>query len=314
MTILITGAAGFVGSHLIDFLQSNTGDIIYSSVLNEQEASTVRLEKDKIKIADITNAKQVDALIEEVRPNVVYHLAAQSSVGNSWKIPALTYSINIVGTTNLLESLKKYELQSTKVLLIGSAEQYGTIKPEELPVTEEHALTAANPYSISKVTQEMLAKMYVKSCGMDITMVRAFNHIGPGQNTNFVIPDWCSQIVKIEKGEQEPILKVGNISVKRDFTDVRDIVRAYYLLSQKGKAGEVYNVGTGKSLSLEDILNVMKELSVHDSVSVEIDPDKLRPADIPELIADVSKLKEATGWEPQFHVKDTIGDILNSMR
>lgn len=314
MTILITGAAGFVGSHLIDFLQSNTGDIIYSSVLNEQEASTVRLEKDKIKIADITNAKQVDALIEEVRPNVVYHLAAQSSVGNSWKIPALTYSINIVGTTNLLESLKKYELQSTKVLLIGSAEQYGSIKPEELPVTEEHALTAANPYSISKVTQEMLAKMYVKSCGMDITMVRAFNHIGPGQNTNFVIPDWCSQIVKIEKGEQEPVLKVGNISVKRDFTDVRDIVRAYYLLSQKGKAGEVYNVGTGKSLSLEDILNVMKELSVHDSISVEIDPDKLRPADIPELIADVSKLKEATGWEPQFHVKDTIGDILNSMR
>lgn len=315
--VLVTGAAGFVGGHLIRALRLYDADALITAwALNEAEAGALNAtvkEVDCIETIDITDEQNVRALIEKNRPDAVYHLAAQSSVGLSWKKPALTYAVNIVGSVNLLEALKDYAPQA-KVMLIGSAEQYGSIAPSELPVAEAHAIVGQNPYSISKMAQEAAAELYINNSNLSIIRVRAFNHIGPGQDAKFVIPDWCSQVVKMERGQLNPTLKVGNVSVKRDFTDVRDIVRAYILLAEHGKSGEIYNVGSGESHSLLDILNLILLCSVKDNIKWETDPDRLRPAETPELRADINKLKHAIDWAPKITLRESIENILAELR
>lgn len=315
--VLVTGAAGFVGGHLIRRLKRQEADVnITAWVMNEAEAEMLKAaikEADGIEIVDITDESRVRRLIADNSPDVVYHLAAQSSVGLSWKMPALTYEVNLIGTTHLLEALKE-SAPKALVMLIGSAEQYGAIAKEELPVSETHALMGKNPYSISKMAQEAAAELYLKNTELSIIRVRAFNHIGPGQDTKFVIPDWCSQVIRMERGQLAPVLKVGDISVKRDFTDVRDIVNAYVLLSEHGQSGEIYNVGRGESRSLEEVLRIIISCSQIKNITWETDQNRLRPTETPELCADIDKLRQTIEWSPQITLRRSIEDILASLR
>ncbi len=314
MRVLITGAGGFVGKHLIQAISSQTDYEIFATALDEREAANIDLPIDHITLIDITDKDAVEVLFERVRPNQIYHLAAQSSVGLSWKIPAVTLRVNIEGTLNILEAMRSQNLAESKILLIGSAEQYGKVTAADLPIGEEQAVVAGNPYAISKIAQEQLAAIYKDAYGLQACIVRAFNHIGIGQRPDFVISDWAHQIVEIERGEKEPKLLVGNIKVRRDFTDVRDIVRAYMLIMEKGENGEIYNVGSGKSVSLEELLEIMLSLSSRRDITFEVDPAKVRAADIEELLADNRKLVEATGWKKTISLEETLQDILDNLR
>lgn len=314
MKTLITGAAGFVGQHLIEALKCCKDNEIYAFVLNKDEFQRVELPAERVFQVDITNIKAVYENIEKIKPEIVYHLAAQSSVGLSWKKPALTYNVNISGAVNLLEALSVYR-SDARVLLIGSAEQYDVTNDTCQPISESHKLVGNNPYSVSKMAQEEAAGLFMKSTNLQVIRVRAFNHIGAGQETKFVIPDWCSQVISMERElQKEAYLLVGNIKVKRDFTDVRDIVNCYILLAQKGIAGEIYNVGSGVSRSLEEVLEIIKKYSTRNDIKWIVDENKLRPTDIMELRADVRKLKSVTGWVPKYSLDDSIQWIMEEMR
>lgn len=314
MRVLITGAGGFVGKHLIEAISAQTDYEIFATALDEKEASNIDLPEDHITLIDITDKNKVQDLFEKVKPQQIYHLAAQSSVGLSWKIPAVTLRVNIEGTLNILEAMRCQDLSGNKILLIGSAEQYGKVTAADLPIGEEQGVVAGNPYAISKIAQEQLAAIYKDAYGLNVCIVRAFNHIGTGQRPDFVISDWAHQIVEIERGEKEPKLFVGNIKVRRDFTDVRDIVRAYMLIMEKGESGQIYNVGSGKSISLEELLSTMISLSGRQDITVEVDPAKVRAADIEDLVSDNRKLIETTGWQKTIPLEQTLTDILNSLR
>lgn len=313
MRILITGAGGFVGRHLIHELSEQADYEIFATALDEMEASNIELPVDHIRLLDITNQKQVDEIFQEIKPERIYHLAAQSSVGLSWKIPAVTLRVNIEGTLNILESMRHADVSGSRILLIGSAEQYGKVTPADQPISETKEVVAGNPYAISKIAQEQMAAIYREVYGLHVCVVRAFNHIGVGQRPDFVISDWAHQIVEIERGEKEVKLYVGNIKVRRDFTDVRDIVRAYLTIMENGTNGEIYNVGSGESITLETLLRTMISRSERKDIEVCVDPAKVRAADIEELVADNRKLK-ALGWEKTIGLEETLTDILEDLR
>ena len=220
--------------------------------------------------------------------------------------------VNIKGTLNVLDCIRKLDFKPA-ILLIGSGEEYGHVKKEEIPIDEDNTLRPGNIYAVTKACQNMIGSIYAKAYGMNVMMVRAFNHIGPNQTPVFVVPDFCKQIVEIEKGFREPILRVGNLDAKRDFTDVRDVVRAYVLLIEKGTPGEIYNVGAGRSVSINEILTKILSLSIT-SVSVEVDPHKLRPIDVPIIEADITKLEECTGWSPNISLDTTLKETLEYWR
>lgn len=305
MKALITGINGFVGEHLSRLLLQN-GDEVYGTIV---EGSFVNPAV-PIHTMDITNAEETARVIASIRPEVIYHLAGFSNVGLSWKRPALTFDVNVKGTVNLLEAVRACGIaDSVRILVIGSSEQYGMITPAQCPVSELVPLSPTNPYAISKGAQEQLATLYHKAYGLHTVMVRAFNHIGPMQAAIFVVSDFCRQVAEIERGLHEPILRVGNLAAIRDFTDVRDIVRAYSLLTKHGVAGEIYNVGQGSSRSVQSILDtILSQASV--PIQVEVDPAKLRPIDMPIVEADTAKLKAATGWQPEIPLEQTIADTL----
>lgn len=306
---LIIGAAGFVGNYLIDHIQKSC---IWSITVTKMKHEEIHNSGIEIRNLDILNSEEVEALITEVKPDYVFHLAAQSSVALSWEKPGLTVDVNIKGTLNVLDCIRKLDYKPA-VLLIGSGEEYGHVKKDEIPIDEDNTLRPGNIYAVTKACQNMIGSIYAKAYGMNVMMVRAFNHIGPNQIPVFVVPDFCKQIVEIEKGIREPVLKVGNLEARRDFTDVRDVVRAYVLLIEKGAPGEVYNIGSGQAVSIKEILNKIVHLSTT-SVSIEIDPDKLRPIDVPIIEADITKLKECTGWSPNLSLDTTLKETLEYWR
>jgi GDP-4-dehydro-6-deoxy-D-mannose reductase len=300
---LIIGAAGFVGGHLITRLEADGMPVAATKLPNETiegDASVYDL--------DILDAHAVRALIEDIKPECIFHLAAQSSVALSWKEPALTVDINVKGAVHVLEAVRVMK-HPARVLLIGSSEEYGAVRPAQLPVNEETPLRPGNIYAATKAAQDMLGAVYADAYGMDVLMIRAFNHIGPGQSPKFAVSDFCRQVARIEAGLQEPIIRVGNLSAKRDFTDVRDVARAYSLLAQKGKGGVAYNVGSGRSASIQSILDIILAQAKAD-IRVERDETRFRPADVPVMEADIARLQEAAGWRPEIPVSDTIADTL----
>lgn len=312
--ILITGASGFVGTYLAQhLLQLGNAEIHGTYLIDEsREKSSV---KDSITFhkADLTNKDVVERLIKEVLPDEIYHLAAIANVAVSFKDPVATFHANIDSQFYLLESLRSNNMLTTKVLVVGSAEEYGMVKTEDLPLDEKTELRPASPYAVSKVAQDMMGIQYFLSYKMPIYRIRPFNHVGPGQGLGYVVSDFAHQIAQIEKGKEEPVIKVGNLEAKRDFTDVRDMVKLYPLLLEKGVPGEVYNAGSGTSRKIQDILDSLLSMS-KTKIEVEKDPTKLRPADIPDIVADSTKVQEATGWKPEISFGTTLKDTLDYYR
>lgn len=306
---LIIGAAGFVGKYLAEHLQTEYGmEVTATKLLHE----SLSMEQVDIYDLDIRDKEAIVTLLFRTRPDYIFHLAAQSSVGASWKNPGMTIDINIKGSVNVLDAVRELYYKP-KILLIGSGEEYGHIKPGETPITEDNMIRPGNIYAATKVCQNMIGSIYAKAYDMDLMMVRAFNHIGPTQAPMFVVADFCKQVAEIEKGLRPPVMYVGNLSAKRDFTDVRDVVRAYAMLIQKGMSGETYNVGSGHAISIQEILEMILSLSDRE-IKVEVDPNKLRPVDVPIIEADTAKLKAATGWEQTITLKQTIEETLNYWR
>ena len=306
---LVIGAAGFVGGYLIDCLKNKFGYEVYGTKLSAQDFSHPDA---KIFDLDIMSRAQIKSLLEKIRPDCIFHLAAQSSVALSWKNPELTVDINIKGTLNLLEALRSLDYKS-RVLLVGSGEEYGASGAEKGQIGENTVLKPGNIYAATKACQNMLGAVYAKAYGLDIISVRAFNHIGPGQAEGFVMSDFCKQVAEIEAGKREPVMSVGNLSASRDFTDVRDVVRAYALLAQKGTPGETYNVGSGRAVQIQSLLDRIVARS-NVAIEVRIDQAKLRPVDVPKIEADITKITQETGWKPELDINDTIGDVLEWWR
>lgn len=314
MKSLIIGGAGFVGAYLVRHLRNDLGQDVVVTKMPREQIKVDGVDMDSIQVCDldILQKESIVALFREIRPDYIYHLAAQSSVSVSWKNPALTIDVNVKGGVNILEALRELD-DKPRVLFIGSGEEYGHILPGETPIKEGNVPRPGNIYAATKVCQNMLAKIYADAYGLDVMMVRAFNHIGPNQLPLFVVADFCKQVAEIEAGNREPVMKVGNLSAKRDFTDVRDVVRAYALLMKSGSAGETYNIGSGHAIAIEDIL---KRILDHSSaeIRVEIDPEKLRPVDVPIIEADTTKVYEATGWKPEISLEQTIRETLDYWR
>ena len=309
MKALILGGAGFVGGYLMEHISRDYG---WSITVTKLENEIINQENVSILNLNILDKSAVVSLLNEVRPDYVFHLAAQSSVSLSWKNPSLTVDVNIKGSINVLDAVRELNYKP-RVLLIGSGEEYGHILPEETPIKENNAVRPGNIYAATKACQNMIGKIYSDAYQMDIVMVRAFNHIGPKQAPLFVVADFCKQVAEIEKGLRESVIKVGNLSAKRDFTDVRDVVRAYTSLIEKGKTGETYNVGSGRAVSIDDILKTILSHSTTD-IKVEVDKERLRPVDVPIIEADISKLRECTGWNRHIPLENTIKDTLEYWR
>lgn len=308
MKALIIGGAGFVGGYLARYLLTLGYETVVTRMSLDQEAAVGAA----VYELDILDLEAVRMVLKETQPDVVFHLAAQSSVAVSWENPQLTADVNIKGSINVLEGIRSLE-KRPRVLLVGSGEEYGRILPEELPVCETNPVRPCNIYAAAKACQNMMGRIYAQAYGLDIMMVRAFNHIGPKQAPVFVAADFCRQAAQIEAGKKEAVIKVGNLSVRRDFTDVRDIVRAYVLLAEKGQAGETYNVGSGHAVEIGDMLQMVLERSMA-GIRVETDQQKLRPADVPVIEADIRKLQETTGWRPDITLEQTIADMLDDCR
>ena len=306
---LVIGAAGFVGGYLIRELHEEYGMQMYATKLaHERFVSEIA----EVHDLDIMSREDIAALLFELRPDYIFHLAAQSSVGVAWKNPGLTVDVNIKGAVNVMDAVRELYYKP-RVLLIGSGEEYGHIQPGETPIREDTLLRPGNIYAATKACQNMIGSIYAKAYDMQLMMVRAFNHVGPGQAPMFVVSDFCKQVAEIEKGVREPVMKVGNLAAKRDFTDVRDVVRAYAGLIRVGKAGETYNVGRGRAIAIQELLDMIISQSTA-KIRVEIDPAKLRPVDVPIIEADITKLHELTGWQPKIPLEQTIQETLDYWR
>lgn len=315
MRVLITGITGFAGSHLAEYILANHPDSKVSGIVRwRSRMENISHLRDKVELieADLKDMTSIQGCLAEVRPDRIFHLAAQSYVPASWKYPAETFAINAIGQVNLFEALRRLKL-SPRIQVAGSSEEYGQVFPDEIPMKETNPLRPLSPYAVSKVAQDLLAFQYYMSYGMPIVRTRGFNHTGPRRGEVFVTSAFARQIAEIEKGKREPVIHVGNLKAKRDFSDVRDIVAAYWLSLEKGVPGEVYNIGSGVARSIGELLDSLLSLSPV-KVRVEVDPARLRPSDVPILLADSSKFVSLTGWKPRIPFEQTLRDLLDYWR
>lgn len=313
MKSLIIGGSGFVGAYLARHL-IELGHQTAVTKMPQERAELIGIHADDLDVFDLDILEQdaVSDIIHLTNPDYIFHLAAQSSVAVSWKNPGLTADVNIKGSIHVLEAVRRQE-KNIRVLLVGSSEEYGCILPDEIPVRESHAVHPGNIYAATKACQNQVGSIYAQAYGIDVMMVRAFNHIGPHQAPCFAVSGFCKQAAEIEAGFKEPVIYTGNLEAKRDFTDVRDIVRAYALLVQKGIAGETYNVGSGHAVRIGDLLAMVLAQSTA-SICVKADPGRFRPLDVPVIEAEISKIQKATGWKPQISLSQTVSQTLEAWR
>lgn len=308
---LITGSSGFIGHHFINFLDNNN---IHCKVIGADIIPPKSAEWRSIsfyhELCDVRSEQVVKELLQKYKPDYILHFAAQSSVAQSWHDIGSTFVDNILPFVHIANFARQF-CPDVKILIIGSSEEYGNVNSKEIPVKEDCILNPQNPYGIARMAQELLAKMYVKSFNNFIVMTRSFNHIGPGQNDSFAIPQFVKQIAHAKKNNVHCILKTGNLDVVRDFIDVRDAVRAYFELIQKGSSGEVYNICSGTGYSLRDIIDILSQIAQLE-VSIEYDEGKFRPFDIPVMIGSHAKITYATGWKPVIPIHKTLQDIYNT--
>jgi GDP-4-dehydro-6-deoxy-D-mannose reductase len=311
---LITGVTGFTGSHLAEYLLKK-GIEVHGTIRWRSKTDNIQDIRDQINLveADMRDAHSMRSVINDVAPDVIFHLAAQSFVPASWRSPADTLEINAIGTVNLFEAVKDSSCEPV-IQIAGSSEEYGLVYPEELPISEKNPLRPLSPYGVSKVATDLLGFQYFKNFGLKIIRTRAFNHSGPRRGEVFVDSNFAKQLVEIEKGLKKPILRVGDLSSQRDFTDVRDIVKAYYLAIMKCVPGEVYNICSETSRTIQEVLDTLIELTESSGVKVEADPKRFRPTDVAVLRGDCSKFKKQTGWKPEIPFRKTMEDTLDYWR
>lgn len=344
MRILITGVTGMAGSHLAEYAltlpgvevfgtyrwrsrMDNLGDLIAAGKVNriasggnvrsadelaERIASEAVEGQLNLILADLSDPSSMRRLVGGVRPERIFHLAAQSFVPASWESPAQTLELNVIGQVHLFEAVREAGIDPL-VQVAGSSEEYGLVLPDEVPMTEANPLRPLSPYAVSKVAQELLAWQYHRSYGLRSVVTRAFNHTGPRRGEVFVASNFARQIALIEAGKKPPVIEVGDLESKRDWTDVRDTVRGYWAALEKGVPGEVYNIGSGVCRSCSDMLKILLARTDRE-IDVRIDPSRLRPSDVKILWADSTKFQKQTGWAPQIPFEQTMGDLLDYWR
>jgi len=314
MRILITGISGFAGSHLAEyFLAEGKHELFGSIKWRSDRQNIVHIQKElRLYECDIRDAFAMNSIISEVKPDRIFHLAAQSYVPFSWRAPQETLTTNIIGEVNLFEAVRQARINPL-IHIAGSSEEYGMVYPEEVPIEETHILRPLSPYGVSKVAQDLLGYQYFKSYGLKIIRTRAFNHTGPRRGVVFATSNFAKQLIEIEKGKRKPTIYVGNLEAVRDFLDVRDVARAYALALEKGKAGEVYNISSGEGIKIQDMLDKLISLSNVD-LKIEKDPERLRPSDVGLLIGSPKKFQKETGWKPEIPFDQTLKDLLDYWR
>jgi GDP-4-dehydro-6-deoxy-D-mannose reductase len=309
---LITGVSGFVGSHLAEYLLEVTGWAVAGTVFGPYNNIADLCGRLELYPAELSHLDVMTFILEQAQPDIIFHLAAQPLVSTSRRDPWGTLETNIRMQLNILEGVAQVKPEC-RVLVVGSSEEYGLTSPQDLPIDEETPLRPLNAYALSKVTQDLMGLQYHLTHKMHVVRARPFNHIGPRQRMGFVAPDFASQIAAAELGLQPPTIDVGNLATRRDFSDVRDVVRAYVLLVTQGEPGQVYNVGAGESHSVQELLDNLLAMS-RVSIEVRQDPNRKRPADVPEVVCDASRLQELTGWRPAIPFERSLQDILEYWR
>ncbi|MBI3385783.1 GDP-mannose 4,6-dehydratase [Candidatus Gottesmanbacteria bacterium] len=311
--VLITGIAGFAGSHLAELLLSKGYEVYGLSRPRTKKDHIERIiSKLHLEDADLLDSHSMYSTIFRIKPDYIFHLAAQSFVPTSWGSPSVTLEVNVVGSANLFEAVRQVGIDPV-IQIACSSEEYGLVKPDEIPIKETNPLRPLSPYAVSKVAMDYLGYQYFQSYKMRIVRTRGFNHTGPRRGETFAESNFAKQIALIEKGKQEPVVFVGNLDSSRDYTDVRDMVNAYLLAVLKCDPGDVYNICTGKTIKIGDMLKLLLSFS---KVKPEIkqDPLRMRPSDVPVLTGDSSKFRAKTGWKPQIPFEKTMEELLNYWR
>ena len=314
MRVLITGITGFVGSHLAEYLLK-AGAEVCGSIRWRSKTDNIEHLRSQIELveSDLRDLSSVQGLVDAADADYLVHLAAQSFVAASWHTPAETLYTNTISQVNLLEAIRK-RAKIPRFLVVGSSEEYGLVYEHELPIKETNPLRPLSPYAVSKVTQDLMGYQYWKSYNLPIGRARAFNHEGPRRGDPFVTSNFAKQIAEIEAGRREPVIHVGNLKARRDFSDVRDIVRGYWLLLERGEPGEVYNLCSGQAWSIQQVLDFLLTQSRVSKISVREDPARLRPSDVPFLVGDASKIRQALGWRTEIPFEQTLRDLLDYWR
>lgn len=312
-SILITGISGFVGGHFTDFLLKTKTDYVIYGVSRSKPAWDFLQNRNQVLRSitfchcDLLDSVKIHALIGNIQPDYILHLASFSSVAQSWREPLASFLNNTNAFLNIVESVRTHKLD-TKILSVGSSEEYGIVKESDLPLTEKKYLAPANPYAVARVSEEYLAQIYGKGYGLNICCTRSFNHIGPGQSDQFVVSSIAKQFAEIATNHEKPVIKIGVGSIIRDFVDIEDVILAYNALLESGVTGEVYNVCSGRGYSIYDIINTLSELT-EIPITVEQNKDLIRPIDNPVLIGSYKKIYNDTGWSPVCSLEKSLEKI-----
>ena len=312
--VLVTGVTGFAGSHLVDYMLE-LGDVeIWGIQRWRSRTENIEHFRERIRLVecDLRDAESTRDAIEQSRPDWIFHLAAQSFVPTSWRAPSESLTTNVLGQLHVFEACRRIGMKP-RIQIACSSEEYGMVYEDELPIKETNPLRPLSPYAVSKVAQDLLAYQYFMSYQTDVVRTRGFNHEGPRRGPVFVASDFAKQIADIERGMKEPVIHVGNLEARRDFTDVRDIVKGYWLALEKGEGGEVYNLCSGKAWTIRAVLDHLLSLT-KTKIEVRQDPKRLRPSDVPVLLGDPSKFQRQTGWKPTIPFERTLADMLEFWR
>lgn len=315
MRVLITGITGMVGSHLAEYILANHSDVeVYGMVRWRSPLDNIRSILDKVNLVngDLRDLNSLIKIMQDIKPDRIFHLAAQSYVTVSFDQPADTLETNVIGTTNLMDAVRWAKIDP-RIHICSSSEVYGQVQKDEVPITEHNPLRPASPYAVSKVGEDMISLQYFLSYGLKTIRTRMFTHTGPRRGDVFAESTFAKQVAEIEAGIKTNPVKVGNLDSVRTIADVRDAVRAYWLLLEKGEPGEVYNIGGEETMTIGDILNIYKELATC-KIEHEVDPARLRPSDVTLQIPDISKFQKVTGWKAQIAPRKTFEDLLNYHR